>query len=244
MLEKTGGIVLHSLKYGETSVIVRTFTRELGLQSYLIPGVRKHRSRNKLSLFQPLNILEMVVYHKQREGLQRIKEIRCPRPFETIPYHISKTSIALFLAEMLSRSMKSPEPQPALYDFISKAIVMLDETQGKLGNFHLVFLLELSRFLGFQPSTNHDASHPYFNLPEGTFQSTPGPESLCMNQEISRYFFSAIQSRLQTLDTLSIPSAFRKTLLQYVIDYYRHHLDGMPEIKSHQVLEMVLSEKA
>ncbi len=121
--------MLHSIKYGETSVIARVLTRELGLQSYLVPGVRKPKARIRQNLFQPLCLLDLIVYHKEKEGLHRIKEITCPHPYESIPYDIPKTSIAIFLAEMLHHAIKSHEANPALFDFIRDSLLTLDQTK-------------------------------------------------------------------------------------------------------------------
>ena len=243
MIATTTGIILHSFKYGETSIIARIYSGDLGLQSYLVPGVRKSRARIRQNLFQPLTIVNMVVYHKEKGGLQRIKEISCPSPFSTIPYNISKSSIALFLAEMLSHSIKSHEPNPALFAYLHNSILQLDLTDGRVADFHLVFLLGLTRFLGFRPRDNYDNRHCYFNLREGMFQRTPGPAEICLDKPLSHHFFRAANTGLQNLDQLTIPGNHRKALLDRVIDYYRLHLEGLGEIKSHHILEMVLNEK-
>ncbi len=243
MIATTTGIILHSFKYGETSIIARIYSSDLGLQSYLVPGVRKSKARIRQNLFQPLTIVNMVVYHKEKGGLQRIKEISCPTPFSTIPYNISKSSIALFLAEMLTHSIKSHESNPALFAYIHNAIRQLDLTDGRVADFHLVFLLQLTRFLGFQPRDNYDSLHCYFNLREGTFQREPGHREECLDQNLSQCFFRAANTGLHEADQLLIPKEQRKTLLDKTIDYYRFHLEGLGEVKSHHILEMVLHEK-
>ena len=243
MIATTTGIILHSFKYGETSIIARIYSGDLGLQSYLVPGVRKSRARIRQNLFQPLTIVNMVVYHKEKGGLQRIKEISCPSPFSTIPYNISKSSIALFLAEMLSHSIKSHEPNPALFAYLHNSILQLDLTDGRVADFHLVFLLQLTRYLGFQPRDNYDNRHCYFNLQEGIFQREPGHQEVCLDESLSQYFNLAAHASLQELDQLSIPKEKRKALLEKTIDYYRFHLEGLGDVKSHHILEMVLHEK-
>ncbi len=243
MIQKTQGIVLHSFKTGETSLVARVLTRELGLQSYLVPGVRKPRARIRQHLFRPLTIVDMVVYHKEKEGLQRIREIHCPQPFESIPYHIAKSSIAIFLAEMLTRSLQKQQSSPSLFDFACEALRLLDQTTGKTADFHLVFLMQLSRFLGFQPRDNYDPRHPFFNLREGVYQDRPGQDQSCLNKELSLHFRSLMNTGIHDLPELSVPGGLRRALLQKTIDYYSYHLDGMQEIRSHSVLEMVLNEK-
>ncbi len=241
MLVKTKAIVLHSFKYGETSVIARLFTREAGLQSYLVSGVRKSRSRIKQNLFQPLTIVDLVAYQKEKGGLQRIREITCPAPFENIPYDIPKTSIAIFLSEILTKSVKEQEPYPELFDFIFSALDFLDHTKGKVSDFHLIFLLKLSRYLGFYPRTNYDQTHCFFNLKEGMFQKNPCAISLCLDKELSRHFFELAHTGFAEMESLSINPQTRKSLLEKTLDYYRMHLEGFQEVRSHFVLEMVLN---
>jgi DNA repair protein RecO (recombination protein O) len=240
MIEKTRGIVLHSIRYGDTSLVVRVFTRSHGMQSYLMQGVRKSKARIRQNLFQPLTRVEMVVYHKEHGGLQRIKEIHCPEPYHSIPYDIIKTSIAIFLAEMLTNALKEADSSPAMFDFVSHALENLDKATGRISEFHLVFMMQLTSFLGFFPASNFDDRNCYFNLKEGTFQAVyHGPE-MCLDQEASRHFHQVVQAGFENLEQLHLSAAHRKNLLHNTIDYYRWHLEGLKTFRSHLVLESVL----
>lgn len=241
MIQKTTGIVLHSFRYGETSIIARVFTRDLGLQSYLVPGVRKSKAHIRQNLFQPLTIVDMVVYHREKPGLHHIKEINCLEAFSSIPYDIMKSSIAIFLSEILTKSLKEQDPNPEMFDYISDSLRFLDTTTDKVTDFHLVFLMHLSRYLGFQPRNNFDAHQCFFNLKEGVFQSFFGGGHDYLDRELSRLFHEINSVELIQLGSLSISGASRKSLLQKTIDYYRYHLDGFQEVRSHFVLEMVLN---
>lgn len=240
MITKTKGVILHSLKYGETSIIAKVFTREHGLQSYIIPGVRKQKSKIKQNLFQPLSVVDLVAYHKDREGLHHIKEIRCPRAYETIPYDVSKSSVAIFLAEVLNHALKRQEANPAFFDFLEDALHFLDREKGSMAHFHIVFLLRLSRYLGIEPRANHSEKDRFFNIREGVFSNTFENSEYCLDQEISRLFSEAITTELKEHKHIRTTKADRKILLLKTIDYYRYHLEGMPEMKSFAVLEMVL----
>ncbi len=240
MIIKTAGIILHSFKYAETSIIARIYTRALGLQSYLVPGVRKNKAKIRQNLFQPLCMLELVVYHKEREGLHRIREVSCPRPYSSIPYDIRKTSVAMFLAEIMQHALKSQEASPSMYDFLQDAFFYLDSTTEKIADFHLVFLLKLSKHLGFQPRNNYDTSCCFFNLQEGVFQQSQGHPDICLDRELSRLFFEILSADLHLPENIVIAKESRRKLLQKIIDYYGHHLAGMPEVKSHGILENVL----
>jgi DNA repair protein RecO (recombination protein O) len=242
MIHKTPGIVLHSFRYGETSVIARIFTRELGIQSFLAPGVRKSRPILKYNLFQPLTPVEMVVYYKESGGLSRIREIRCPHPLSNIPYDILKSSVAIFLSEIMARSFREQEPNAGLFDFILEAIGILDRLTGRVSEFHLVFLLQLTRFLGFQPRNNHSTENGFFNLREGLFDRSFESGELCLDREMSRIFHEINNTGLNQLAELNIPSSIRRALLKKTVDYYRYHLQGMGEIKSLAVLEAVLHQ--
>ncbi len=241
MICKTDGIVIHSLKYGETSIIARIFTRELGMQSYLVRGVRKAKSKTKQLLFQPLTLVSMVAYHKEKDGLQNIKEINLKETFQSIPHDIQKTSLAIFLAEIFSYALKNQESNSRLFDFLHDTLLYLDQTNGRIADFHLVVLLQMSRFLGFQPRNNHSRRNPYFNLREGLYQPLVEDATLCLDKELSSAFHNISVTELRGLDKLRIPKTQRKDLLSKTIDYYRHHVAGMPEVKSQAVLEMVFS---
>ncbi len=240
MIVNTPGIVLHSMKYSETGIIARIYTGKLGLQSYLVPGVRKNKSRIKKNLFQTLSVLDMVVYHKERDGLQRIREISCQNPYKSIHYDINKSAIAIFLAEIMKHSLKNQEANPQLYEFMQHALFYLDNTTERIAEFHLVFLLKLSKYLGFQPRNNFDASFCYFNLQEGVFQNRPAHAGMYLSKTLSKYFFHLANADLLQSESIIIPKENRRELLQKIVDYYRYHLEGMPEIKSTAILETVL----
>src|SRR5688572_26013551 len=151
MLVKTRGIVLNYIKYRETSIIARVYTEALGLQTYIINSIRKKGPGSRIALFQPLTLLEMVVYKSASGGITRISEYKCAHPFQTLLYDIRKSSIALFLSEIISASVKEEEENPPLFKFLYQNIVAFDNLEKNFENFHLSFLLQLSHFLGFGP---------------------------------------------------------------------------------------------
>lgn len=239
MLTKTDGIVLHTIKYGETSIIARIFTREAGMQSYLVRGVRKSGSRTKQMLFRPLTMVSMIAYHKNREGLQNIREISLLKAYGSIPYDIAKTSLAIFLSEILSYSLKNQEANHSLFDFLSESLLLLDGLRKGVANYHLVFLMKLSSYLGFRPREDYGGKKLYFNLLEGCYQYHFDPAGNCLDQELSRMFHSLSTLPLETSGRIDIDREQRRELLTSMIAYYSHHLSGMPEIKSRSVLEAV-----
>ncbi|TVR43292.1 MAG: DNA repair protein RecO [Bacteroidia bacterium] len=240
MIRNTEGIVLHTLKYGESSLIARIYTRDMGMQSYLVRGVRKSKSRNRQMLFQPLTLVNLVAYHKDnKDGLQNIKDISLRHAYRLIPFDIHRTSLAIFLAEVLSHALKSQEYNYALFDFLNTSLLDLDHQQEKLSFFHLLFLLRLSRFLGFHPRNNRNAVNLFFNLQEGVYQPVFENEQTCLDASLSESFYLLVEA--DTADLPHIQKDHRKMLLKKLIDYYRLHLSGMPEIKSLAVLETVFA---
>ncbi len=241
MIQKTRAIVLHSFKYGESGMIVRMLTPNFGMLSFLAHGARKARSKNKASLFQPLSILDVVAYIKPGDQLQHIREVRCPHPFTTIHSDIRKTSLALFMAEILLNSIKHQDIQADAYNFVEKAVYHLDSEQVKLAEFHIVFLLQLSKYLGFYPGRNYSASHCYFNLREGSYQAVFDGELNSLDQEESKLFFALSDIPVGENPSTSLSHPMRMRLLQKIIDYYRYHMEGFREIKSLRVLETVFN---
>lgn len=239
MIHNTHGIVLHSFKYSDTSVIARILTRELGLQSYLVPGVRKSKSTIRANLFQPLSLVEMVVYHKESSGLQRIREIRSYLPTGNISADIRKSSIAIFLSEIMLNAFRHQEPQQLAFDFIFDAVIELDSRQDHLTIFHHVFLLQLGKYLGFAPGNVHSSRNIYFNLREGLYQAEPDVTGQTLGAEESHFFSLLSQSPLVDESLPVVPPVIRKALLEKIVLFYRLHLEGFPEIKSLQVLEVV-----
>lgn len=234
MLHTTHGIVLHSFKYSDTSLIVRILTRDLGLQSYLIPGARKPRTRMKASLFQPFTLVEIVAYHKENDRLQRLKEVRNAHPLANIHTDIRKSTIAMFLAEILLGVFRQQEPQSDAFRFISEAAVRLDDATEGLSVFHIHFLGRLTSYLGFSPAGNYSEKHCYFDLREGIFNTQPSLDALS-NIE-SRHFYHFCHFGWNELPDEPITSTTKQTLLRKMITYYRYHLDGLKEVKSLEIL--------
>jgi DNA repair protein RecO (recombination protein O) len=156
MLHKTKGIVLNYIKYSESSIITKIYTEELGLQTYIVNSVRSKTSKNKIALFQPLTLLDLVVYYKTSSQIHRISEVRLNSPFRSINIDNKKSSIALFLTELLSKTLKEEGPNSSLFEFLYNSILSFDHCEKNFENFHLHFLLGLSAFLGFEPSGPED----------------------------------------------------------------------------------------
>ena len=171
MLHKVRGIVLKTTNYSESSVVVQVLTDKFGMQSYLINGVKKPKAKVKMNMLQSLHLLDMVVYHKMNTNIQRVSEVRPTPVFKRIPYDIVKSSIVIFLNEVLYKSIRQQSADDDLFNYIFNSIAWFDESDELNPNFHLAFLLKLTRFLGFSPNEKRRTDQVYFDLQEGEFVS-------------------------------------------------------------------------
>jgi len=242
MLHNTPGIVLHQVKYSESSVIAKIYTELFGLQSYMIRGIRSKKSKIKSALLQHLTLVDLVVYHKTKSNIHNIKEIKIAYPFQTIPYNISKSSIAVFINEILYHVIKEEEANSDLFKFLFNSLQILDLRESHYANFHYLFLIQLSKYLGFYPKNNFSATNNNFNLEEGNFTNQKGPENLYLTVPYSTYIYELTSSSFENLGAININSAHKNQLLEFLLNYYRMHLPVTLNIKSHHVLQTVLND--
>jgi len=238
-LINTAGIVLHQMKYGETSVIVKIYTEELGLQSYIVRGVRSKKAKIKYNLLQPGNILNLVVYYKEKSSLQNIREIKLAHHYEFIPYDVIKGSLLIFMIEVFYKSVIEEELNTELYLFLNSALIELDQLENQLSLFHLIYMIRLSKYLGFYPQLNW-VSGSYFDLLEGVFQTFAPVHDHYLSPDMSSKFFDLIKNVVHEKPFI-IDRTDRNELLYRLIEYYRLQLPTMQEVKSHHVLSEVLS---
>jgi len=171
MIAKTQGIVFHQIKYSESSLIVKIYTREFGIQSYLLKGLRSKKSKISPALLQHLSLLDIVASHKEKSNLHYIREIHSAHQYASIPYDMTKSSITLFVNELLMKAIREEEPNTALFDFVFQSMQWLDLASENYVNFHLIFSMQLCRYLGFYPRGVYAPSTPYFDLEEGCFEN-------------------------------------------------------------------------
>ncbi|MEJ2882784.1 DNA repair protein RecO [Pedobacter sp. GR22-6] len=241
MLHKTRGIVLKTTLYSESSVVVQIFTEKFGIQSYMINGVKKPRAKIRMNMLQPLHLVEMVVYHKTNTTIQRISELRPTPIFSTIPYDIVKSTMVIFLNEVLYKSIRQQTTDEHLFGFIFNAVCWLDESSAMNVNFHLSFLLKLSRFLGFAPSTQTKSDQSYFDLQEGEFKSRIPVHPDFLEKQEAALFISLFEQPLDQLSSIKMENKVRRLILEKILRYYELHTASFGEVRSHQVLEEVLS---
>lgn len=235
----TKAIVLSSLKYGETSLIVKALTASDGLQSYMLKGVLSSRKgKLKTAYFQPLMQLEIVANHKRKGSLESIRDARVSYPYREIHSNILKNSIALFIAEMLASSMHSGEKDTELYEFVEASLQWLD-THEHTANFHLFFLIQLTRYLGFYPDVSGIESS-YFDLQEGEFSTRPSLNPVIEGSLLIR-FKSLLGTKFDSMHTIKLTKNERHELLQKLVLYFELHLHGFKRPRSLAVLNEVFN---
>lgn len=220
MLANTHGIVFRFVKYGDTSIIVTIFTAQFGLQAYIVNGVRSKTGKGKIALYQPLTPLDLVVYHKETAAIMRIKEAKCIYPYREISSDVRKTTIALFIEELINKAIKEAHAAE-LCDFLIQSLITLDQ-MAKPENFHLTFMVHLSKHLGFQPMTSEEVL---------------GGRVMDFEEE------KALDSILNAgyTDQINISNVQRRSVLDALLRFYSMHIDNFGQMKSLSVLREILN---
>ena len=244
MTFKTKGIVLRTVKYGETSLIVSIYTELFGLQSYIINGVRTYSKKGpgKANLFQPAAILDLIIYHNELKNLQRLKEFKWSFLYQNILSDVRRNAVALFMVELLQKTIKQPEGNPSMFYFIEQSLLQLDSAiPGVVANFPLFFALRLSSFFGFGLSDEYSDQNDILDLQDGIFtHDRPVHPNYLEGQP------SYLTSRLlrvinpAELDDIRLNQDFRRKLLQSYQDFYAFHISDFGTMKTLPVLQEVL----
>lgn len=237
MLEKSEAIVLHTLKYGETKIIVDMFTRKWGRLAFIIPLPKTSKSRIKKQYFQPVTLLEIECEVRPRISLQKLSDARLLTPFVSIPLSPEKLAISMFVAEFLYYSLRSEQCNEPLFDYISGSVQWLDAAVDGFANFHLTFLMHLSRFLGFYP--NLEDGEMYFDLREGRFCAhVPTHRDFLMPGE-ARLIHLMMRMDYPTMHLYRLSRQDRHRIMEVLLHYYKLHLPDFPEMKSLAVLQQL-----
>ncbi len=240
-VQSTSAIVLHTIKYGDSSLIVDTYTREFGRMAFMVNGAHRKKSSTKANLFQPLFLLQLQVNYQPKRNLQGIREMSLQPPLASISDNIFKRTLALFLAEVVARTVREEEQNQSLYRFIEQSILLLEEEDPVPANFHLSFLLQLSAFLGFYPNDDGIDQANYFDLKEGDFTlHAPAHRHVINHPEID-YFKPLVQEKMSESMHFRIPKESQQQLIHQFLEYYRLQLGNFPEIRSLEILQAVFA---
>jgi len=236
MLAKTPALVLGAVKYGDNSIILKTYTREEGIKTFIVGGIHGKKGTIKPSMVQVLSQLSLVYYTHGKGELRRIKEAGMARHYHQLWYDPVKSSLAMFLAEILSHVLKEEETNPSLYNYLINAFIELDEMKEGIGNFHLFFLLRLSRFLGFFPQLPA-ANQPFFDLQSGIYSSSSVAHYHFLNIAESELWLKLQEAERRDSLTISITKKERASLLEFMLTYYRLHVTDFGQLRSLEVIK-------
>lgn len=238
MLQKTLGIVLHTLKYKDTSIIVDIYTEVAGRASFVVSVPRSRKAAVKSSLFQPLALVEFEADFRPNSSIYKIKEAKSFYPFASLPYDPYKSAIALFLSEFLYRAVREEAENRPLFTYLQHSIIWLDECRTGFANFHLVFLMRLSRFLGLYPNLDDYDKGDYFDLQNACFTPLrPQLHSNYINPEEASRLSTLMRMNYETMHLFAMSRVERARCLVIMNEYYRQHLPDFPVLKSLEVLK-------
>ena len=239
MIVTTEAIVLSAIKYRDTSLIVKCLTASNGIKSYLLKGVlTAKKGKLKAAYFQPLTQLELVANHMNNTDLHYIREVRISYPYTTLHANPGKNAILLFLSEVLSGALQEEEENKNLFQYIKEALKWLD-THNKISNFHILFLIDLTRYLGFYPNTKNKM-FPFFDLLEGEFVASPSGNPTLANEDI-HLLKAFLGTNFDAVHTIKIKKEARQQLLNVIMNYFQLHLHGFKKPKSLSVLNEVFN---
>ncbi|MBW6491408.1 MAG: DNA repair protein RecO [Lentimicrobium sp.] len=241
MQSRTRGFVFHVIRYSDSSAIVKIYTENYGLKSYLVKGLYSKKSKLRSALFSNMNMLELIVNHRENRGLNFIGEAIICKNIQLITDDMSRSAVLMFINELLYKCIKEEEPNQNIFSFIETTLDSLSNSEIPIPLFHLLFMLRLTKFLGFAPALSKVSDGGYFDMEEGIFLDS---------EPLHRYYISGqsalLLEKLQLSDFNSLKEIvfsveIRNDLLDRLIEFYRLHIPEMGEMKTVRVLHEILS---
>ncbi len=233
---QTEGIVLRTVTYSETSIILDIFTKHFGLKSFIVSGVRSQKSKAQSFIFRPMNLISFSFYKKENENLNRIKDYHYLYVYENLQINVVRSAVGLFMIECTRNSIKEKEENTPMYDFISKSFMALDKfgNQG-LNQFHIHYLIDLSTYLGFYPHNNFSEENIYFDLLNGNFTS----HSIDSKYTVDALSSALLSKIIESNHALNITKIENEKIVDYLLMYYALHVENFKKIKSLEVLREI-----
>lgn len=239
-LYNTEGIIFRTLKYSETSIICDVFTKEKGLRSYIVSGVRSSKSGSKAAIYRHLNIVDLVSYDVEADKLARIKEISLHLHYQNINTDVVISSVAIFILEVSRNAIKEREANADLYQFITSWLAFLDDKNSFHPACHLLFMVEFSAYLGFGPLKNHSLQRPCFDMLEGMFDDISDGGAYILDADTSRHLSDICGSDRDQLHQIQMTKQERAALTDHLIKYYQLHIPGFKDLNSLEILRSVM----
>jgi DNA repair protein RecO (recombination protein O) len=242
MLQTIQGLILRTIKYAESSVICDVFSRELGLRTYILNGVRQQNSKIGPGLVRPMNWVELVVYHREDREINRVKEIRPFYIYQKIPFDVVRGSIALFITEIVQKSIKESVENQELYEFLLNSYKQLDRLEGRMSNFHLSFLVKFTRYLGFMPEGEDFfglGEEIFFDYQNGEFLAEKPMHIYFFNSEQSLLLLNFLEKPLSQCSEFQLNSQKRIEMIEALLKFYQFHIENL-SINAHEILHQVM----
>lgn len=241
MLYKTKAIVLYSLNYSDAYLIIHSYTEEFGRMSYLVSRIKGKKTKTPKSLFHPLSVLDLEVEHHNVRDIQRLKEAKVHIPFLSLLDNPVKSTISIFLAEFIAKVVKEAHSNKLLFDYIFQSLRILDLLEKDYANFHLVFMIRLSQFLGFYPDSGGYRRGLYFDMQNGVFVHYKPMHIYFLNPDESFVFYNLLRMNYENMFSFKMGGNDRKNIIERIIEYYRLHLTPFSDIKSLEILHEVFA---
>lgn len=243
MITKTRGIVLRSVRFGESSLIVDVLTKSSGRVSFMVHIPKTSKGKIKKQYFQPMTLLDFEYDFRQRSNLQRIKDVRVSLPYSSIPIDPAKSCISLFLSEFIYYATRNEQENPTLFTYISTSLEWLDNAYEDFANFHLVFMMRLGKFLGFHPFLEDFTPGCFFDLRNGCFTLSMPLHTDFLNAADAGHLYNLMRMNFDTMKLFKLSRDDRNRITEIVLRYYKLHLPNMPELQSFDILREVFAHE-
>jgi DNA repair protein RecO (recombination protein O) len=237
MMTKTKGLVLRSVKYGEGALIVDMLTEKVGRVSFLVRLSKSQKGKMRKQYFMPLTLVDMDFDYRVKASLQRLRDIHIWLPLSSLALHPYKLSIGLFLAEFLCHATRDEHDNEALFQFVTFSMQWLDGVERDFSNFHLVFMMRLSRFIGFFPNVEQANEGGYFDLINGCFTDRIPDHAHFLIPEEAGKISLLLRLNYKTMHLCAMSRVERNRCTEVILEYYRLHVPGFPQLKSLDVLK-------
>ena len=243
MITKTRGIVLRSVRFGESSLIVDVLTKSSGRVSFMVHIPKTSKGKIKKQYFQPMTLLDFEYDFRQRSNLQRIKDVRVSLPYSSIPIDPAKSCLSLFLSEFIYYATRNEQENPTLFTYISTSLEWLDNAYEDFANFHLVFMMRLGKFLGFHPFLEDFTPGCFFDLRNGCFTLSMPLHTDFLNAADAGHLYNLMRMNFDTMKLFKLSHDDRNRITEIVLRYYKLHLPNMPELQSFDILREVFAHE-
>lgn len=241
MISKTRGIVLKQIKFSDSGVIVKIFTEEFGVRPFFVRGINSGRSGKKAALYQPLMIINIIAKISEKKSIHNIVDSELCYNYKTINDDMKKRSLLIFINELLYKCLQEESNNNELFNWIYNSLVWLDMKDSSYVNFHLLFMLQLSKFLGFFPSINSINNNTIFDLEDGQFTDKEPTHPNYVSGTIASIIYELLTSTYDSMGDVNLNREQRGKVIDTLIAYYHLHIPMLGDFKSLEILKVVLT---